>query len=140
MTTPTPIHDLSTLLRSMEPELHEGVYVFVSVPSGQAMSPGVEPLATFREQEGLSLVLREEDAQAAGLDILFRCLWISLTVCSDLEAVGLTAAFATALAERGIPSNVVAGAFHDHLFVPVDRADDAMSALRALQTSAQNDG
>lgn len=136
MTTPTPIHDLKTLLRSMEPELHDGVYAFVSLPPGQVVPDGVEPLATFREKEGLSLVLPEDAARAAGFEILFRCLWISLTVCSDLEAVGLTAAFATALAEQGIPGNVVAGAFHDHLFVPVDRADDAMAALQALQRRA----
>lgn len=136
MDTPTPIHDLQTLLRSMEPELHDRVYAFVSLPPGQSVLEGVEPLASFREAEGLSLVLLEDEARAAGLNILFRCLWISLKVCSDLEAVGLTAAFASALAEQGIPSNVVAGAFHDHLFVPVDRADDAMAALRALQRRA----
>jgi len=54
-------------------------------------------------------------------------------VPSDLAAVGLTAAFAQALAAVGISCNVLAGAHHDHLFVPVDRATDALAALRALQ-------
>ncbi len=52
---------------------------------------------------------------------------------SDLQAVGLTAAVATALAEAGISCNVVAAAYHDHLFVPVESASQAIAALRTLQ-------
>ena len=63
----------------------------------------------------------------------FRSAWITLRVHSDLAAVGLTAAFARALADAGIACNVVAGVHHDHLFVPADRAGDALAALRALQ-------
>ncbi len=116
----------------MEPQLHPGVYVFVSLPPGEPM-PAVEPLATFREVEGLSLILPEQDAVSRGLAVLFRAAWISLEVHSDLEAVGLTAAVAAALTHRGISCNVVAGTFHDHLFVPVDRADEALECLRRLQ-------
>ena len=130
MTTPT--QELPELLRALEPKLHEGVYAFVSLPSN-AHGPELEPLATFREQEGLTLVLREEEALAAGLPVLFRAAWISLTVHSDLEAVGLTAAFATALAKRGISCNVMAGAYHDHLFVPTERSAEALGCLRGLQ-------
>lgn len=63
-----------------------------------------------------------------------RAAWITLTVHSDLAAVGLTAAFSRVLAEAGISCNVVAGVRHDHIFVPVERAADAMAALRRLQT------
>lgn len=119
----------------MEPCLHDGVYVFASLPPGTPL-PDVEPLATFREPEGLSLVLRQEDAAAAGCEVMFRAAWISLTVCSALEAVGLTAAMAVALTERNISCNVVAGAYHDHLFVPLERAQDAMDALWTLQREA----
>ncbi len=101
----------------------------------------MQPLATFREREALTVIVREEDALAAGLSPLFRCAWIALTVHSDLEAVGLTAAVASALYERGISCNVVAAAYHDHLFVPIERADDAIAALLALQqASAALDG
>jgi hypothetical protein len=55
---------------------------------------------------------------------------------SSLEAVGLTAAVATALAARGIAANVIAGARHDHVFVPAARADDALAALRDLAAGA----
>lgn len=131
----TPIFDLNELLRSMDPELHEGVYVFASVPSGSDLS-GLDPLATFREKEGISVIVAESAALRAGLSVLFRAAWISLTVHSDLQAVGLTAAFAAALAEGGIGCNVVAGAFHDHIFVPVDRAQEALHRLRLLQRGA----
>jgi len=127
-----PIADLATLLRTMEPALNEGVYVFAIAPD-PGPAPQIEALATFREKEGLTIVAREEDALRCGLPVLFRAAWITLTVHSDLQAVGLTAAFAAALAERGISCNVVAAAFHDHIFVPVDRAADAMDRLRRMQ-------
>ncbi len=113
----------------MDPELHEGVFVFVSVPGPV---PDLDAIATFREREGLTLIAEEGQALRAGLPILFRAAWITLTVTSDLHAVGLTAAVATALAAAGISCNVVAGACHDHLFVPVDRAGEALAVLQAL--------
>jgi hypothetical protein len=132
----TPIHDLSLLLRSMEPTLLPGVYAFVSVEDPEVLR-SVEVLATIREPEGLSAVLRESDAASLGLKVLFRAAWITLTVASDLQAVGLTAAFSTALGNAGISCNVVAGAWHDHIFVPVERGPEAVAVLRELQRSAQ---
>ena len=117
----------------MSPVLNPGVYVFCCLPGIPA---GLQPLAAFQEQEGLTLILPEADAQRVDLPVLFRAAWITLTVHSDLQAVGLTAAFATALAEAGISCNVVAAAYHDHIFVPVENAQRAMDALQALQRRA----
>jgi hypothetical protein len=128
----TPITDLAELIRSMQPTLHSGVYAFASVPPDTNVSALV-PLGTFREDEGLTVIVSEETAQRAELPILFRSAWITLTVHSDLQAVGLTAAVATALAEADIPCNVVAGAYHDHLFVPVESSSTALAVLGALQ-------
>ena len=130
----TPIHELDLLIQSMNPVLNPGTFAFVSV-SDQNRLRNTEIIASIREEEGFSAVIREEDAAALGLPVLFRSAWITLTVNSDLEAVGLTAAFAGALAKAGISCNVVAGAFHDHLFVPVEQAEKAMNVLKALQTS-----
>ena len=66
--------------------------------------------------------------------MLFRCAWITLRVHSDRHAVGLTAAFATALGQAGISCNVVAAAYHDHLFVAADAADRAVAVLQELAT------
>jgi hypothetical protein len=133
----TGIVDLDILLQNMEPQLLESEFVFVSSPSlTLADIQALQAKASFQEAEGLSLVLERAVADSRGLSYsgVFRC--ISLTVHSSLEAVGLTAAFATALAEKGISANVVAATHHDHLFVPQADADRAMAALLAL--SAQN--
>lgn len=131
----TPIGDLDQLLRSLQPALRPGVFAFCLAPENAPASQ-LRALASFREDEGLSLILPEADALAAGLPVRFRAAWISLTVASDLEAVGLTAAVARVLAEAGIACNVVAAVHHDHLFVPVERAQEALACLQALQASA----
>ena len=130
----TAISDLQEILRSLNAVREPGVYAYVSVPHGSDVST-LPYLAYFREREGISLILPEEAARQARLPILFRCAWISLTVHSDLEAAGLTAAFSTALSARGISCNVVAAAFHDHIFVPLDRADEAIECLDNLSRS-----
>lgn len=120
------------MLRTLAPELHPGTCAFASVPVDARLEPG-DVVASIREAEGMSVVVTQAVAERAGLTPVFLCRWITLTVQSDLEAVGLTAAFARALANAGISCNVVAGINHDHIFVPVHRADDAMTALRAMQ-------
>lgn len=130
------IKALDQLIRNMQPELQPHIYVYCVWPLNKSWH-GPLPLATFQEKEGLTLVLTEQQAQQYQLDVLFRARWISLTVHSDLEAVGLTAAFATALADAGLSCNVFAGAFHDHLLVPVHQAEAAMQALQLLQQSKQ---
>jgi uncharacterized protein len=127
-----PVTNLAELLRTMRPTLHEGTYVFTSVSPGIDVS-SLEPIATFREAEGLTLIVDERQVRKAGLPVLFRAAWITLTVHSDLQAVGLTAAVATALAQANISCNVVAAAFHDHLFVPVKSANEALLVLQQLQ-------
>jgi uncharacterized protein len=93
----------------------------------------VPALGTFREPEGVPAIVEERAAEALGLRPVFRAAWITLTADSDLQAVGLTAAEALALAEAGIACNVVAAAHHDHLFVPAERGEDALAVLAALQ-------
>ncbi|MGK0205392.1 MAG: hypothetical protein ACI89X_004754 [Planctomycetota bacterium] len=122
-------------LPNLDPELHDGVYVFTTVPLS-ANTAGLDVVATMREQEGLTLVLPEMQAKQRGFDLAFRCAWITLRVDSALEAVGLTAALARALADESIACNVIAGTHHDHLFVPVARAADALQCLRDLQRRA----
>jgi uncharacterized protein len=130
-----PIADLSQLLSSMEPKLNPGIFVFTLVRDAADLKPDLI-VASIREAEGLSVILPESEAVSRNLPILFRAAWITLTVTSDLQAVGLTAAFSSALSRAGISCNVVAGAYHDHVFVPIDRAEQALNELRALQAAA----
>ena len=90
----------------------------------------------MQEAEGLTLVLPRETADAHGLSYDYVAAWITLQVHSSLAAVGLTASFSAALAQAGISCNVVAGFHHDHLFVPSERAERALSTLRALAASS----
>ncbi|WP_129767879.1 ACT domain-containing protein [Streptomyces sp. L-9-10] len=127
--------DLRKLLSGMRPQLNPGRYVFTTVDGGGApagVPAGVTPVVTVAEQEGLTLVVRLEDADTAGLPYDYVAGWITLRVHSALEAVGLTAAVARELADTGLSCNVVAGFHHDHLFVPYERAAEAVAALEAL--------
>jgi hypothetical protein len=130
----TPVSNLSVLLSTISPALNDGVYVYSSVAHGSDISH-LPVIATMREAEGLTVVVAEDVAVSEGLPVLFRCAWITLTVHSDLQAVGLTAAFAKALGDRAISCNVIAGAYHDHIFVPFEASANAMSALQQLQRS-----
>lgn len=128
------IADLKDLLAKLQPALDPGPYAFVALPAGHALDL-THVVASIREPEGLSVILPEQVALDLGLPIAFTAAWITLTVHSDLAAVGLTAAFSQALGQAGISCNVVAGVHHDHLFVPVDAAQSAMDTLQALSRS-----
>lgn len=131
------VSDLQVLLRSLQPVLNPGQFVFASLQSSAAREVK-DAVAFIREPEGLSVVLEESNAKRYGVLADRAFAWITLSVNSDLLAVGLTAAVSSALSHAGISCNVVAGTHHDHLFVPVDRAATAMAELRALQQAANS--
>ena len=114
----------------MRPQLNPGRYVFTTVDGG--IPAGVTPVVTVAEPEGLTLIVRQDDADAAGLAYRYVAGWITLRIHSALEAVGLTAAVATELSAAGLSCNVVAGFHHDHLFVPYEHASQAIAVLEGL--------
>ncbi len=123
--------NLSELLRTLTATLAEGIYVFATIPDGSV--PGdIKPRMMFRESEGVTLVLLRSDAEAHGLACEFPCRMITLEVHSSLEAVGFIARIATELARHDMGINPVAGFFHDHLFVPDGREQDALRILGRL--------
>ncbi|CAI8889199.1 ACT domain-containing protein [Pseudomonas sp. IT-P291] len=127
---------LATLLRSMSPQLNAGDYVFCTLRDGK-LPTDLEIVGSFREQEGLTVILERSHAEKAGLSFDYIAAWITLNVHSALEAVGLTAAFATALGNACISCNVIAGYYHDHLFVGQADADRALQVLRDLAANAE---
>jgi hypothetical protein len=127
---------LATLLRSMSPQLNDGDYVFCTLADSR-IPEGCDVIGSFREQEGLTLIVERRQAERAGLAFEYVAAWITLNVHSALEAVGLTAAFATALGQAGISCNVIAGYYHDHLFVGRADAERAMTVLRQLAAGAE---
>lgn len=123
--------DLNTLLHSMQAHLHAGDFVFVTVEDVDKIDRKLT-VCEFKEEEGFTLVLKREDADRLKLDYHFIAAWITLKVHSSLEAVGLTAAFSQALAAENISCNVIAGYYHDHIFVGKDDAKKAMRVLTEL--------
>lgn len=124
--------DLAVLLRSMEPVLDADAYGYGVLPLGTDLPDGLDAFAVIAEPEGKTVVATVKALDHAG--VVYQGQWarISLTVHSDLAAVGLTAAFARELALHGISANVVAGYYHDHIFVQWERRTAAMVALTAL--------
>ncbi len=130
--------DLKKLLGAMAPELLPGVLVFATLPAGAELATDIDPIMIFREREGDTLILGREAAMAAGLPFTFPSRMITLNVHSALDAVGFLAAITARLAAAGMGVNPVSGYFHDHLFLPADRADEAMGILQAM--AAENRG
>ena len=124
------ITELDKLLKSMEPELIESEFVFCTVEGSLIDYVSLNPVATFIETEGLTLVLEKSIAQTAELKFEGTFRQITLTVHSSLEAVGLTAAVSEKLANKGISANVVAAYYHDHVFVQSAKAEIALLALK----------
>lgn len=126
--------DLGRMLATLDVVRRPGRYTFVT---GDWPRLAAVARATIVEDEGTTYVVAVEDAVAAGAPVGFEAAWLTLTVHSALDAVGLTAAFSAALAAAAIPCNVFAGYHHDHLLVPADRADAAVAALAALRVSSR---
>lgn len=124
--------NLAKLLQNMKPELHDGVFVFCSIPAGAEIPAGLSPVLLFHEREGTTLVLRREAAERAGLSHQFSSRLITLSVHSSLEAVGFLAEITGRLAKAGIGVNVVSAYHHDHLFVPLHKADKALRLLQNI--------
>jgi hypothetical protein len=125
--------NLPQLLKTMKPKLHSGEYVFCSVASPGKIDVQ-QIICVFKEDEGVTVIIEKVFADTLQLSYSYVAAWITLTVHSSLEAVGLTAAFATALAEAGISCNVVAAFYHDHIFVNKKDAEQAMQVLEAIST------
>jgi uncharacterized protein len=127
--------DLGSLLRTLTADLVPGVFVFVTLPE-RALPSDLTPRMVFQEAEGPTLIVLKSEAEAEGLAYEFPCRMITLNVHSALEAVGFMAVIATVLAREGMGVNPVAGFYHDHLFVPDGREQDALRILSQIASEA----
>ncbi len=128
--------NLTVLLKSIKPMKVEGEFVFIAVKSGQyGQLQQLRPKAMFIEEEGMTLVIPKKLAEQHGYAYasIFTC--ITLTVHSSLDAVGLTAAFTNKLKEKGISANVIAGFYHDHIFVHTEKSEQALAALNEFNAA-----
>ena len=125
--------NIDQLVREMNPRLNDGKWVFCTIPRDAAAPTAA--LAVFREDEDTTVVLSAGDAAALGLAPFYVAAWITLTVNSDLDAVGFLAVISRVLASEGISCNVFSAVHHDHLFVRYDEGERAVEALQKLQVS-----
>lgn len=131
------IKELTQLLTAIQPKLLDHDFVFCTVTGQLNQYLALEPIATFMEAEGLTLVLAKDKADKASLHYegIFR--QITLTVHSSLQAVGLTAAVSSKLASKGISANILAAYYHDYIFVSNDKAEAALIALKELSNESK---
>ncbi|PWN40153.1 hypothetical protein IE81DRAFT_325859 [Ceraceosorus guamensis] len=141
-----PVSDLQGMLSGMEPTLHVEPYVYLifsneSPPSFPLLGPGGRAIIPFaqiaEDEEGTTLIVRRAEAEALNRRPDFVARRITLKVHSALQGVGLTAAVSARLTQLGISCNVIAAGRHDHLFVDVERGEDALEALRRLSQEAR---
>ncbi len=127
------ITKIDQLLAEMAPELGVETYIFTTFEGAKyADLASLTPIASFQEKEGLTLVVERSVAEKAGIPFAATFRKISLQVHSSLDAVGLTAAISRVLAHKGISANIMAAYFHDHIFVPSERAEEALQVLKNL--------
>lgn len=124
--------DLQTLLRTIQPTLIDGSWAFATLAKGKPLPPGLNPLMTYREAEGLTLLLEEQELARSGLPHAFFCRGISLNVNSSLYAVGFLAAVSEVLAKAAMSINIVSAYHRDYIFVPSARAEEAVTLLKKL--------
>jgi Uncharacterized protein conserved in bacteria len=124
-------NNLNILLKNASPELNPGKYVFCTLasPSSELINSAV---VIVKEAEGVTLVLSQDVADRHAIHYDYVASWITLKIHSSLAAVGLTAAFSRTLADNGISCNVVAGFYHDHIFVGYDDTSTAVALLSSL--------
>lgn len=126
---------LSKLIASMTPTLTPEVYVFATVER-DFNCKGLTPRMQFLEEEGMTLILPKHEAETIGIHYEFPCHMITLNIHSALDAVGFLATITKKLASLNMGVNPVSGFYHDHLFIPEDRAEDAMTALKELSETS----
>jgi hypothetical protein len=135
--TQSLVRERQAMLAGMKPILKEGTYFFCTTNDAIVVAALLHrSLAVFREEEGVALVLAEEDARRHGFDLSMPMCRIILEVFSALDGVGLTAGVATALADHGIPCNMIAAYHHDNVFVPEPMGLRAISILEDVQREA----
>ena len=128
--------NLQRLLANMQPELLESEFVFCSVSPNAFEQLRIHPIGWFHEAEGITVIVEKNIADDESLEYEFVSRWITLNIHSSLEAVGFLAAITSKLAAAGISVNTISAYYHDHLFVPTDRASTVMMLLDELKNDS----
>lgn len=130
--------ELDILLASMNPTIHPDTFVFITLSKSEKAPPSLQPqVMVFQEAEGLTVITSKLAAEGMGLEYAFPCRMITLNIHSSLDAVGFLARILDTLKHLGIGVNPVSGFFHDHLFVPINKEELVLKALRDMSQDAK---
>ncbi len=124
--------NLDILVKNMQPVLKDETYVFHSSDISFSYAAKLKPIMLFREDEGLTIILNKKIAQQENINYVYESCVITLNVNSSLDAIGFLAKITAALANKNISVNPVSAYFHDHLFIPKDKASLAIKTLNEL--------
>ena len=128
--------DLKKILESIDPYLVDESFIFMTTDQSlSSISNTLNPIASFKENEGLSIVITQAtaDKNAITYDSVFSC--ISLGVHSSLESYGLISIISRELTQNNISTNVFSGYYHDHIFVQSGKADKALEIISKIGSS-----
>lgn len=129
--------NILNLLKGLTPKLNNGEYVFCSIKDINKINRN-ETICEFKEKEGTTIVILKNRADELKLSYTYIASWITLIIHSSLDAVGLTAIFSTELAKNNVSCNVIAGYYHDHIFVDTKDSEKAMKVLKMLSENSSN--
>jgi hypothetical protein len=124
--------NLDRLLENMRPEMQKGDYAFITSKNGFSTEVQAKAVMIFREQEGITAIVRHKLTETISDTVEPKWAMITLTVHSDLAAIGFLAAITRKLADAGISVNPVSAYYHDHLFVPYEKRERAMEVLQSF--------
>ncbi|NPD47358.1 ACT domain-containing protein [Lentimicrobium sp. S6] len=126
-----PELDINYVLKNLSPQLKKGVFVFCSIDHVKNIKEE-NIMASIVETEGRTIVLKKEIADSLKLPYSVTMNWITLNVNSSLELVGLSAIISKKFTDHHISCNLMAGYYHDHIFVPEEDSNMAIKLLHEL--------
>ena len=125
--------NLEKILKNLDPYIVKESFIFMTSDAEPTnLFKTLNPIATFMEDEGLTLVITQHCADKNDIkyDSVFKC--ISLGVHSSLESYGLISTISNELTKSNISTNVFSGYFHDHIFVESNKVNKALKVISSI--------